>query len=392
MKPGVYDHLSNAEYHGGDGASNSMLTVIDTSSPRHLQALREAANDDSREPTPAYFIGSAFHALVLEPAVFAKEYCLGLRQQDVPDAIDDREQLVAMVNGLNALRLPKLPTSGSKADLVARIQAAEAEMGVEAPMTADELDALKAAELKACLEGINEHRAGLLSTSGTRHELADLLRANGRQVTLWSDVKEEWLKNNGHRNVMTQEQWDQVHAMRDAVMKHPAANALLTGAPGFAELSVYWKDPETGELCRCRPDFWRMDGIVVDLKSTEDASPAAFARSMSKYHYHVQNSFYMDGINLALRQAGVVGGFDDRPKHPTSAKAFVFVACEKRYPYAVGVYALDPASVELGRATYRRNLNTYAECRRTGIWPAYGERIESISLPEWQLRRAELAA
>ncbi|CAG2144573.1 hypothetical protein LMG31506_03036 [Cupriavidus yeoncheonensis] len=390
MNPGVYDTISNADYHGGEGVSNSMLSIIDDSSPCHLKAVREAreaANEsgEKREPSPAFLIGSAFHALVLEPAVFAKEYCLGLRQQDVPDAIDDREQLVAMVAELNAGRLPKIPTSGSKAELAERLRAADAENGVNHPI--EDVMALTVADLKAELEAINKLRPGMLSTSGSRHELAEILRANGRQIKLWSDVKEEWLKNNGHRSVLTQEQWDQVHAMRDSVMKHPAASALLSGK-GFAELSVYWKDPETGELCRCRPDFWRADGIVVDLKSTEDASPAGFSRSMGKYHYHVQHPFYTDGINLALQQGGEAFGCE----HPTSAKAFVFVACEKHYPYAVGVYALDPASVELGRATYRRHLNTYAECLRTGVWPAYGERIESISLPDWQLRRAELAA
>src|SRR5213595_2941990 len=260
MKPGVYDYLTNAEYHGGPGVSNSMLSVLREKSAMHLKALRSAANDN--EPTPAQFIGTAFHCLVLEPEVFVREYCLGIRQQDVPDAIDDKEVLVAMVAELNATRLPKLPTSGAKADLVSRIQAAETEMKVADALTAEELDAMKAADLKACLEGINMARPGLLPVSGTRHELADLLRANGRQVTLWSDVKEEWLKNNCHRQVLTQEQWDQLHAMRDAVMAHPAARALLTGAQYVTEYSVYANDPVTGELIRVRPDLWRFDGIV----------------------------------------------------------------------------------------------------------------------------------
>jgi hypothetical protein len=383
MKPGIYGHLSNAEYHGGEGVSNSMLCVLREKSPMHLKALRDAANDN--EPTEAQFIGTAFHCLVLEPEVFVREYCLGLRMQDVPDAIDDRDQLVAMVNELNATRLPKLPTSGSKAEVIARIQQAwNDDDKAVITHTPDQLEALKGAELKAILEGINEGRQGLLPVSGTRHELAEILRANGRQVTLWSDVKEEWLRNNGHRKVLDQEQWDQLHAMRDAVMAHPAASALLTGCDYVTEMSAYAVDPDTGELRRVRPDLWRFDGIVGDVKTTDDASPEGFARSIAKWGYDVQHPYYLDTLNLALQQEA-----EATVDHPTSAKAFAFLVVEKKFPHAVAVYVLDGPSVDLGRAKYRASLNTYAECKRAGVWPGYGDKVQTISLPQWHMRQNE---
>ena len=373
MKPGVYNNITNADYHGGVGISKSGLDLIHRS-PMHYKATLDAANDNT--PTAAQRIGTAFHSLLLEPAMFTREYTLALRQQDVPEAIDDREQLVALVNELNSTRLPKLPTSGSKAELVERI--AQADQSIDAAVLGD----MKQAELKAIIDGLNEERAGLLSTSGTRHELAAILRANGRQVTLWSDVREEWLLNNGHRIVLTPDEWDQLHRMRDAVMAHPAAHALLTGAPGWPELSVYWNDPDTGELCRCRPDFWRADGIIVDVKTTDDASPEGFAKSIANWRYHVQHPYYLDGISHALAQMG-------KPtfQHPASAKAFVFLAVEKKAPYAVAVYMLDAASVQAGREEYRSDLDMYAHCIASGAWPGYGDKVQQIALPDWKLRR-----
>src|SRR5690606_28865958 len=94
MKPGVYAGIPNAEYHGGPGISKSGLDLIHRS-PLHYKAVVDGANDN--EPTAAQMIGTAAHALILEPAEFAKTYCLALRPQDVPHAIDDRDQLVAMV-------------------------------------------------------------------------------------------------------------------------------------------------------------------------------------------------------------------------------------------------------------------------------------------------------
>lgn len=373
MKPGIYNDISNADYHGGAGISKSGLDLIHRS-PMHYKATLDAANDNA--PTAAQRIGTAFHSLLLEPLMFTREYTLALRQQDVPEAIDDREQLVALVNELNSTRLPKLPTSGSKAELVDRI--AQADQSIDTAVLAD----MKQAELKAIIDGLNEERAGLLSTSGTRHELAAILRANGRRVTLWSDVREEWLMNNGHRIVLSPDEWDQLHRMRDAVMAHPAASALLTGAPGWPELSVYWDDPDTGELCRCRPDFWRADGIIVDVKTTDDASPEGFAKSIANWRYHVQHPYYLDGINHALAQMG-------KPtcEHPASAKAFVFLAVEKKAPYAVAVYMLDAASGQAGREEYRSDLDTYAHCVASGAWPGYGDKVQQIALPDWKLRR-----
>src|SRR5438094_594980 len=108
MNPGIYDNISNADYHGGPGISNSGLALV-RRSPLHYRASKLAANDNQpKESTPAQAIGTAFHALMLEPELFVRDYTLGLRQSDYPEAIDSSDQLRAMVAKLNEGRLPKL--------------------------------------------------------------------------------------------------------------------------------------------------------------------------------------------------------------------------------------------------------------------------------------------
>lgn len=172
---------------------------------------------------------------------------------------------------------------------------------------------------------------------------------------------------------------EQLLAMAHSVRNHKAANALLTGAPGVAELSCYWNDPITGVLCRCRPDWWRSDGIIVDVKTTEDGSPEGFAKSLVNWRYYVQAPYYLDGLSECITQAGETA----IPKPHT----FVFLVVEKKPPYAVSVYVLDNESFELGRVEYRTDLNKYAECLETGIWPGYGEAIQKIGVPQWHLVR-----
>lgn len=189
------------------------------------------------------------------------------------------------------------------------------------------------------------------------------------------DGKAAWeafcLENAG-AEIVTAEEGEMLTGMVASVRAHPAANALLSG-PGVAEGSAYWVDEQSGELCRCRPDFYRQDlGIIVDLKSTEDASPEGFARSIAKYGYHRQNAMYVDGVEAST------GDF---------VKGFVFVVTEKSAPYCTAVYSLDMQGVEIGRDQYKRLLLDLADCKVAKKFPGYSDRIETLSLPAWEVRK-----
>jgi exodeoxyribonuclease VIII len=182
---------------------------------------------------------------------------------------------------------------------------------------------------------------------------------------------ESFCAENAGAEIVTADEGEMLQGMVASVRAHPAASRLLSG-PGIAEGSAWWVDEQSGELCRCRPDFYREDlGVIVDLKSTEDASPSEFARSIAKYNYNIQSAFYQDGVEAAT------GDF---------IKGFVFVAVEKKAPYAVAVYRLDMQGVEAGRVEYKRLLLDLADCKHAGKFPGYSERIETISMPAWSMK------
>jgi exodeoxyribonuclease VIII len=377
LKPGIYEGLSNADYHGGPGVSKSILDLV-RRSPAHAKSAKDTPPSE-RKTTPAQAIGTAFHALVLEPKLFVSEFCLGMSTADYPHAIDSRDALLALVDKLNATRQEKLTVSGSKGEQIERILSVQTDLDAGTLVTRDQLESMKGAELKQILEDLNRTREGKLSTSGlSMQAMAAVLRAHGQDVVLLDDLRAEWLKNNGHRTIVEREEWTDIHAMRDAAMAHKAAGFFLR-KPGRAEVSIYWTDEVTGLLCRCRPDFWTDDNIVVDLKTTEDASPDEFARSVAKWRYHVQDPFYRDGITAATGKL---------------PRAFVFIATEKSKPHATAVYALTAQDIELGRMEYRKDLNAYAEAMRTDTWPAYAEDVQPLSVPGWYLnsRMQALAA
>lgn len=153
---------------------------------------------------------------------------------------------------------------------------------------------------------------------------------------------------------------DAISTMVKAVRHHPVASKLLRD--GRAEQSVFWNDPVTGLQCKCRPDWWTENGTLLDIKTTEDASPAGFARSMAAYRYHVQAAHYMAGVQ---------------------AERFLFLAIEKKAPYAVAIYELDAESLDIGRRLRMRDLQTFASCDEFGVWPGYAQDIQLITLPKW---------
>ncbi|ELU2161901.1 PD-(D/E)XK nuclease-like domain-containing protein, partial [Salmonella enterica subsp. enterica serovar Cerro] len=95
------------------------------------------------------------------------------------------------------------------------------------------------------------------------------------------------------RTVLTAEEGRKIELMYQSVMALPLGQWLVESA-GYAESSVYWEDPETGILCRCRPDkiipefHW-----IMDVKTTADIQ--RFRTAYYDYRYHVQDAFYSDG-------------------------------------------------------------------------------------------------
>jgi len=157
-----------------------------------------------------------------------------------------------------------------------------------------------------------------------------------------------------------------IQGMAAAVMAHPEASILALASR--REVTVIWTDRRTGLLCKARYDLWD-DRIVVigDVKSTEDATPSAFSRSVARYGYHIQDAHYLDGArSLGFTQAD-----------------FVFIAVEKEPPHGTITYRLNEESRKHGHELRYRAMDTLAECIETDRWPGYESGIQNLSLPAW---------
>lgn len=154
--------------------------------------------------------------------------------------------------------------------------------------------------------------------------------------------------------------------MKQSLHELPNFKRMLSN--GEAEKSIYWQEPETGVILKCRPDFFNTKvACVFDLKTTKSASVTEFSKSIYNYGYYIQAALQIDGLKAVF-------GVD---------YSSVNIAIEKVPPYLVGAYRMEESAIEMGRFQYKRACRRFLECKQNNKWPGYSEKIEPIALPYW---------
>lgn len=184
--------------------------------------------------------------------------------------------------------------------------------------------------------------------------------------------RDAWRAANAGRQLLDAADAQAITGIVTNVLAHPTAGAMIRN--GMAEATLRWRDEETGLECKARADYYVAHlNACWDVKTTVDARPDAFARSMAFYRYHVQDAFYRQGF-------AAIG----RP-----LEHFVFIAVEKTPPYALALYTLRDADVALGDAAARRNMRTLLQGIEEDRYPAYPTDIQPLGLPGWYTAQQE---
>jgi hypothetical protein len=174
--------------------------------------------------------------------------------------------------------------------------------------------------------------------------------------------------------LLTVDEHQTVEGAAKSLMEYPISRRVLFESVGDNEVSAFGKDPGTGIELKCRIDRLMANGMLVDVKSTADASPSAFAKSCHNFGYALQAAHYLHTTEIAT--GCVPAGFG-------------FVVVEKAPPYAVAVYRASEAFLEFGKAQYTKLLAELAEWLDkdpTQPWASYADEILLLDLPAWAYR------
>ena len=207
-----------------------------------------------------------------------------------------------------------------------------------------------------------------LAVSGTKDTLKQRIKEVSNSYAFFDDVYASYATY----KLLSAKELDIVRRIYESVRNSTPAQTIFSS--GKAEQSVLWVDKQTGVQCKALVDWISNDcKVVADLKSAEDASPAAFARACATYNYHRQAAWYADGAEAAT---GV------------KPDIFLFVVYEKEPPFASAFYYATLEMVTQGRDENRVLLDRYAECLKSNSWEGYPDLVKPINLPAWRRSRA----
>ena len=175
----------------------------------------------------------------------------------------------------------------------------------------------------------------------------------------------EWAQEHQSKIIIDSELGNNLFEMEKSFMDSPAK--LIYDKSGQSELSYFWDDLGLVKG-KCRPDWISDDGnIVVDIKTTTDASPKGFQKSIANWGYHLQLGWYLRG----LQKLGL------------PAKEFIFIAIEKTPPFSVGVYRANKDMITYANDEINNLVYDIDESLKSDDFPDYTPEILDLGLPNW---------
>lgn len=181
------------------------------------------------------------------------------------------------------------------------------------------------------------------------------------------DKVEAWKEANTGKICIDIQTRLKLHEMHEAYKRTPRYSQIHEGA--ICELSAYAMDQDAAVLKKARADLIQ-GPTIFDLKTTEDARPQSFTKTIMRYGYHISAAYYLDTFNEAGREVD----------------SFVWIALEKDPPYGVRMYVASENMIKIGRKKYKEALKVYRESEKSGIWTAYECDFEPIEFSDYVLR------
>ena len=233
-----------------------------------------------------------------------------------------------------------------------------------------------------------------------------------RRTKAGKEAWEAFLAEAGEKTVVDATTFEQALSMIAAARLNPIVNDLLAGEH---EVPLFWTDPDTGVDCKCRLDAITRDDngvpVIVDYKTTTNASYKSFLRDVIEYGYHFQAAMYSEGVihngmcprvikgkprkrwtkdpetgkrnyYTEVPETYVMGGTEGEVVKPR----WIFIVQEKAEPYSVNIFEMDPDFITAGYDKFRELIGTYVSCESTGFWPGYlgpFNEPQILTLPTW---------
>ena len=182
-----------------------------------------------------------------------------------------------------------------------------------------------------------------------------------------STINQNWKKSilNGEKLVISKtgaESFETIVQMLQSCARDSVIQKLLKNTE--YQNSYFWTDEKTGVNLKTRPDLVKVEkGVVIDVKTTRDASPKGFSQQAANLEYPIQAAIQMRG----LIETG---------QHP-KIEAYYWLAVEKEAPYNAQIYEFQREDWAFINDKLDYYLTIIAQAMKENKFVGYGQQADN---------------
>lgn len=130
------------------------------------------------------------------------------------------------------------------------------------------------------------------------------------------------------------------------------------------QVSLFWTDEATGVNLKTRPDICkRKKNVIVNLKTTNDGSPAEFGRDLANYDYPLQAAIEIRGCI----ESGLMPQVDN----------YFWLVVEKVPPFNATLYEFDKGDQDYSFDELDFLLSKIVRASEHNLFPGYSDRADN---------------
>lgn len=204
--------------------------------------------------------------------------------------------------------------------------------------------------------------AAILTPAAYKRDFVVMPEGIDRRTKAGKEEYQAFMDSAAGKEVITAADAETIRAIVRAFRKNKEAVSLLKGTK--REKPIFWTD-DNGIRCKCRVDAYRA-GLMIDLKTAQDAETGIFSREALRYGYDVQAAHYIDGY---------------QHKESSIMPEWYFIVIEKDEPYAINILRADIGFIDHGIIIRQQLIEKLKKCQDSGSFPDYGK--NELYLPAW---------
>lgn len=186
----------------------------------------------------------------------------------------------------------------------------------------------------------------------------------------YKQQKAIWCKKNSSKIVLDADEYELTERLLEAYILSPFYKICQQGAAEVTILSTCRGVDAKGKFDL----IVELDDevIIIDLKTTKDASEEAFMKSVFNYDYDLAAAWYKEML-VSL------------PEYESKNVRFMWLAAEKQPPYSMCMYEASDEVLQNGRAKCSKALAKFKQWEALGGSTGYAaeEDIVVIKVPSW---------